>query len=316
MSSGIFNYIGLGKELVFGTAVAPSVFLAIKESDGVKVNVDTQMVEAITGSPAKNKDAFRGKVEISGGLEADIKPNALGHILLSAMGAVNTVATYGESLVYTHTFAESATKQSYTIEQKYGEIIKRYNGFVFKNFKIATKAGESVNISAEGMGKNQTDQSPASTPSYETSRVFNFADVSLVKIGSLDITAKVEELEVEYDNALGSFYAVGDNFLKSTYPGASEAKGKLVVYLDDATKALYEDYLAGTRRTIEIKIEGATIGNASKNTLRLVITDAAMTTNDTSLDMDYNKLEVEFEAIEDATDGILKVELTNLISAY
>jgi hypothetical protein len=64
------------------------------------------------------------------------------------------------------------------------------------------------------------------------------------------------------------------------------------------------------------KVEGDIAGGAVKYTLRLIISRAIFTAVSTKLDTDYNALEVEFDALEHATDGILKVELTNLATSY
>lgn len=315
MSSGIFNTVGLGKESSYGVPVAPTVFIPIKESDGVQINMDTQFVEAIKGTAPKNKDAFTGKVEMTGGFESDLYPLFVGNIINSAMGNVVSALESGESSVYKHTFTENTSKPSYTIEQKFGEIIKRFQGYIVRTFSIEGKAGEAVSFNFEGFAQNQANASPT-TPTYETSRTFNFRDFTSVKIGSVDVTAKTEEVSLEYDNALEAFYAVGDNYQKSLYPGQSECKGKIMLYLDNNTKDFLEDYIAGTHRSIEIKIEGDTIGTASKNTMKALVARAAITSVSTKLSFDYNALELEFEAVEDPTDGILKVELINSIPNF
>lgn len=313
MSNGVQNYVGIGKETTYGTEVAPTVYLPIKPSDGIKINQDIQMNEAIKGTAPKNKAAFTGKIELSGAFDSDIYPTFMGHLLLSALGAVNSAVVSGS--VYKHTFTEALAKASYTIEQKIGEVLKRFNGFIVKNIKVETKAGDPVTVSFEGMAKAQVDNAGTS-PTYETNRAFNFKDVSLVQIGAVDMTAKVSDLKLEYDNGMNPFYAVGDNNLKSQYVTPSECKGGFTMYLDSATLAMMTDYIAKTERALEIKIEGDIAGGAVKYTLRLIVSRAIFTAVSTKLDTDYNALEVEFEALEHATDGILKVELTNLATSY
>jgi hypothetical protein len=316
MSSGLNNYIGIGKETTYGNPVAPTVFLPIKESDGIQIDKDIQFIEAIkSGVAGKNKGAFVGKVEYAGGYESDAYPQFLGHILRSVFGAVSSALESGESTVYRHTFTEALTKFSYTVEQKIGEIIKRFAGFIVKNIKIEGKAGEAVSVAFEGIGKSQADASE-STPSYETSRPFNFADISSIKIGSTEVKAYCEEFSVEYDNKLEGFYSMGSNELQSVYSKPSEVKGKLTLYLDDTTKAFLEDYIAKTQRTIEIKAEGDAIGTASKETLYLKVPKATMTAVTTKLGMEYNAMEIEFEGVVDATDGLFTMYLINTLSSY
>lgn len=316
MSSGLQNHIGLGKESVYGTPVAPTVFIPINESDGIQINKDIQFVESIkAGVAGKNKFAYTGKVEYSGGFESDAYPQFTGHLLHSALGLSSSALESGETTVYKHTFTEALSKPSYTIEQKIGEIVKKFAGFIVKNIKFEGKAGEAVTFGIEGIAKSQSDATE-STPTYETSRPFNFADVVAVKIGNTDIKANCEEFSFEYDNAIESFYSLGSNEPATYYPKPSEAKGKLTLYLDNTTKDFLSDYISKTERSIEIKVEGSSIGVASKETLRIYLPKAVMTQVATKLSTEYNAMEIEFEGIVDPTDGLLKIELINTISSY
>ncbi len=316
MASGLNNHVGIGKEESYGTAVEPTVFIPIKESDGVQINKDIQFNEAIkSGVPGKNKGSFVGKVEYAGGYESELYPQFIGHLLRSAFGDVDSELAYGESDVYEHTFTESLTKLSYTIEQKIGEIIKRFAGFVVKNVKIEGKVGEALSFAFEGIGQSQATNAGA-TPTYETPRAFNFVDITSVKIGSTDIKAQCEEFSFEYDNGVEGFYAMGDNELKAVYPKPSESKGKLTLYLDDTTKAFLEDYIAKTERAIEIIAEGEDIGDASHNKVRIYLPKAALTSSSSKLGTDYNVMEVEFEGVVDATNGLVQIVLTNEVSSY
>lgn len=315
MSAGIQNQVGIGKEVSYGTPVAPTFFLPVKESDGIQISNDTKFVESINGTPAKNKDSFKGKVEIGGGYDAYLYPQFLGHILRSALGQVNSALASGETAIYKHTITEVVAKPSYTVEQKVGEIVKRFAGFVVRNFKLEAKVGEDIGLSFEGVGKSQATAS-ASSPSFETTRPFNFADVINVKIGATDMVAQCEELSIEYDNGVEGFYALGDNNIKNVIAKPSTVKGKLTLYMDDTTKATLEDYIANTPRALDVVVAGDSIGVASKNTLRVLIPKAVMTSNSQKLAADYNVMEIEFEGVYDATDGLIKVELTNALTAY
>ncbi len=315
MSAGIQNQIGIGKESTFGTPVAPTVFIPIKESDGIQINQDIQFLEAIKGTAPKNKGAFVGKIELSGGYESDTYPVFLGHVLLSAFGALNSAQVGGETIVYKHTFTEGFAKQSYTVEQKIGEIVKRFAGYIVKNIKIEGKVGEAVGVSFDGMGKSQADAS-LTTRTYENTRPFNFADVVNVRIGAVEVKAQCEEFSLEYDNGLEAFYGMGSNNLQASYPTPSECKGKLTLYLDNTTKDFLADYIAKTERSLEIKIEGDAIGNSSKYALRAYLPRAVFTSVPMKLANNYNAMEIEFEGVEDTSNGLVTVELTNLLTSY
>lgn len=317
ISAGIFNTVGFGRETVYGTKVTPTMFIPLKPSDGIDENMDKQFVEAIKGTAPKNKASFIGQVELAGGFESDLYPNYIGMILRSALGDYSVATEYGESAVYRHTYTETEDKPSYTVEKKAGDLIKTYAGYIVKMFSIEASAGDVVNFNFEGFAKSQENTTPATTPVYEAKDPFNFVHITSITIGGVEYGAKVEEMSVEYDNALESAYALGDNYLKGNYPGQSEAKGSFTMFLDSASKDLIDDNINNTEQEIVITIQGGpTIGNASKDSVIVTIPRATLTSTATPLDFDYNKVELEFEGIEHATSGLIQVELINEIAAY
>lgn len=316
MSNSLQNHIGLGKESVYGTKVAPTVFIpTLEPAKGISINMDKQFRTAIKGTPGKNQVAFNGLAVMECEYELDAYPDIIGHVFNSALGAPSSALVGAETVVYKHTFTDKFTKPSYTIEEKFGDIVKRYGGFIFNGFELTAKKGEAVMLSFTGQGQNQGDVS-ASTPSYETNKPFNFAQVSALSIGALDVLAMCEEISIEYSNGVAPRHAIGDNYPKAMVPGQSEHKGKITLYLDSDNKAIVEDYIANTERSLTFTATGAAIGDASNHALTVTAAKLQFTSTSEEVADNYNVLEIEYEAIEDATNGIIKVELTNLIASY
>jgi hypothetical protein len=313
MANPLLNYIGLKKETAFGTPVSVDKYLKINESDGIQINNDIQYVESIlAGVHAKNKEAFKGKIEISGGYELPLTPQYPVLILYSALGGLNTTTI--ETGVYKHTLTEQLTKPSLSVEQKIGEIVKKFAGFRVSNFSIEGKAGEMFTLSFEGMAKNQADATET-TPVYESHRVLNFADVSYVKIGGTDFKGKIEEMSIEYNNNLEPFYSLGSNTLQESYSKPSEIGGKFTMYLDSVSKQIFDDMVAGQTRDIEILINGDTLGNTNFS-IKIIIPKAIFESSESKISTDYNALDVEFQGIYDNTNGLVKIEVVNDISSY
>lgn len=317
MSNSLTNYLGLGKETSYADVATPTVFLPTKEVKGMGVEMDKKFVEAVIGTAPKNKTAFSGLAVMNAEYEMDLYPKSIGHIFNSAIGAPSSDEEPYETIVYRHIFTESFTKPSYTLEEKFGEIIKAYKGGIFKNFTLAGKKGETITLGFGGMAQNQANASE-STPSYETVplRPFNFVDVKTLTIGSVNILAHAEEFSFEYDNGLYARHAIGDNYLKGLLPGKSEHKGKFTLYLDNDSKAFLEDYIANTYRSIGMTIEGDAIGDASKNSAIMTVSKATITGVSEEISDNYNILELEWEAVEDPTNGIIKLELINEVASY
>lgn len=312
---GILNQISIAKEATYGTEVTPVISLPINSSDGIQVEQEMIGIEAIKGTAPKNKAFFRGKQSFSGGYEMGLYPNSIGYILLSLFGA-DTPSTIESSAVYKHTFSESSSRPGLTVEQKIGTIVKRFAGYVPSNLKLSTKVGGLVLATFTGQAKSQADGS-AITKTYEATKALTWEHVTTLSIGGTDIKAKIESLEVEYDNGLEMFYGLGSVNPATKYGKQSVCKGKIEAYVDSATDDYLTNLLAGTESEIVIDIVGTeTIGSASHPELKLTISKTAFTKIATKLDFGYNALSLEFEAREDATNGLVKVELTNTTASY
>jgi len=312
---GIANQISIGVESVWGTAVTPTASVPVKPSDGLQVENNLTGVEAIDTTPAKNKSLFLGKRNFSGSYELDLYPRIAGYFLKAALGADN-VTEPEEDVVFKHTFTEAVDKPSLTVEQKIGDIIKRFAGFVPSGFNISCKTGETVVMKVDGMAKTSADAEAAITAAYETSRPFNWADITELSIAGTDIKAKVEEFSLEYTNALDMFHGLGGLEPAAKYVQQSEVKGSMTLYVDDATAAYLDDLIAGTEQEIIIEMTGDTIGSAQANILKLTISKAAFEKVETKLDFGYNVISLDFVARRDATNGLIKAELTNLVATH
>lgn len=308
---GFANHIVIGKESTWGTAVVPAVAVPILPSDGIQIETNTTGVEAIKTTQAKNKLFFLGKRTFVGGYEFNLYPIFLTHILKSVFGS-DTVTEPEAGVVYKHTFAESTSQMPLTVEQKIGDIVRRYNGYVVKNFKLSGKVGELLTMTIDGVGKGQASAS-AVTPSYETSKPLKWNEVSTISVGGTDIKGKIEEFELEYDNGLNMFHGFGNLDAAAKYVTPSEAKGSIKCFVDSTTAAYLTDLIAGTEAELIITITGTdTIGSASNNVLKFTLSKCVWTKSEQKLDFDYNALTLNFEARLDSTNGLIKTELTNL----
>jgi hypothetical protein len=88
------------------------------------------------------------------------------------------------------------------------------------------------------------------------------------------------------------------------------------MYVDAVTDAYLDDLIAGTEKELIIEMTGETIGSAQAHILALTVSKANFTKVSTKLDFGYNVITLEFEAREDATNGILKAELTNVTATH
>lgn len=310
---GIANQISVKTESTYGTAVAPDFSIPIAPSDGIQIEQEVTGLEAIKTTAPKNKRFMLGKSNYSGGFELDAYPKAIGYFLNSVFGTDTT--TTPEAGITKHKFTESTTKKSMTLEQVVGTIVRRFAGYIISSVKISGKVGEPIKVTFTGMAKSQTTATKI-TATYETSRPLNFADVASILIGGTDYKAYIEDFSVEYTNGLAMFHGMGSKDPANKYVGPSEAKGSFNMYIDATSDNNLDDYIAGTERTVDIIITGDAIGASSNEKLRVYLPKCAFTKAGTKLDFGYNALSLDFEAREDATDGLIYIELTNQTATY
>jgi hypothetical protein len=314
---GISDQISLGKETVVGTAVTPTVSLAILPSDGIQVKQDTVGVEAMDTTPALNKDFLQGMRDYEGKFEMNCYPIALGWILRSAIGSPNTTAVGTETLVKKHTYSETVAKPSMTIEQKIDALVRRYAGFTVSGWSLEWKSGEPVKLSFEGKALSDATAT-AITASYETSKVFDWTDISSLTIGGTDVKASLDSFKIEYKNGLESFHALTNQPDPTRlYVKNSEVTGNISATLTSDMVTLRQAFLDSTNKEIILTlVADETIGNASNNTLVITCSRCSLNGYSTPIDTDYTKCDLDFVAGKDTTNGLIKVELTNLQASY
>ncbi len=310
---GISNQISIVTETTYGTAVTPVISVPISPSDGIHIDQQVIGIEAIKTTAPKNKRFMLGKTDYTGGYEMGAYPKTLGYFLNSIFGTDTTSTP--ESGVTKHKFTESTVKKSLTVEQVITTITKRFAGFILSSIKISGKTGEPMKVVFSGMAKSQADATKI-TATYETSRPFNFADITSILIGGTDFKAYIEDFSVEYTNGLAMFHGFGSKDPSNKYVQQSQVKGSVSMYVDATSDNNLDDYIAGTERAVDIIMTGDAIGVSSNEKLRIYLPKCAFTKVATKLDFGYNALHIDFEGREDTTDGLLYVELTNQTASY
>lgn len=316
-NEGILTQISLGAESSVGVAATPTVSLPVLPSDGVKTEQPLVGVEAIDTSPAKNKGFVQGVREYNGAFEMNAYPQALGYLLKSALGAVATEAVASETLVKKHTFTEAVAKPSLTVEQKIGSVTERFAGFVVGMLSVSGKVGEPIKIALEGKALSVASET-AITAAYELSRVFDWTDVQSIEVGGVDIKAAIQEWSLEYTSDLNNFHgfaSAGEPTM--LYVKNSEVKGSLSGYQDSNLAGFLSDFRDVDEAELVITLAAdEVIGNGSYNTLVITVPLMAFAKHEMPVDTEYNSVSLDFEGRKDPTNGLIKVELTNLVTSY
>lgn len=317
MSEGILDQISLGQESEVGTAVVPTVSLAVLSSDGIVIEQEPVAVEGIDTNPAKNKDFVPGTREYNGSFEMNVYPVALGYLLNSAMGDCSSALYGSETTVYQHDFTELATKPSLTVEQKIGGITERFAGFTLDGFTLSLSVGEPCKLTFGGKALSHSSET-AITASYETSKVFDWSDVQAITLGGQDVKCAIKEMSIEYTNGLSNFHGFcSQPSPTQLYTTPSEVKGKISGYLDTNMIAEQAGFEATTSQALVVTLIGdETIGNGSNNTLTITIPKVYLSTYKHPIDTEYVAIEADFVGAYDASGGLLTATLINTQASY
>lgn len=313
MSDGILNQVSFKLESAWGTPAVPDKSLPVHFGGGISTDIDLKMISSVKATIAKNQDSYIGNRTHGGEYETDLFTGYCAHFFYAAMGDVDSGAHSGESILYDHLITEAVAKPSMTIEQKFGEIVKRYAGCSPSGFKLSIKPGETAVVSFPMMGQSQADAT-AISPTYETIRPLNFADFSV----ELDDVAlgEVANIEVEYKNNLNYLPTIhGSNDAAFRYVKGSEMNIKIELYLDDTTLAEYTDYLAKADKKLEIIGHGEAFSSTSDYGFNLTLHKGNYKKAETKLSEDYNLLTLEIEGIHSDSDGeMFNVTFTNALA--
>lgn len=316
-NEGILSQVSVAKETTIGTPVTPTASFAVLPSDGVVTNEEAVGVEGINGNPALNKEFVQGLREYEGAFEMNAYPQAIGYLLASAMGGVASATAAGETVVYDHNFTEVVAKTAMTLEQKIGSITERFAGFIASKFGIQITVGEPIKFTFEGKALSKATAT-AISGAYETGKVFDWTDIQSITLGGTDIKAAISELTLEYINNLNSFHGLnGSSDPSYQYVEPSEVTGSLTAYLDSNMATQKTAFENKTQQALVITIESdETIGVAEKNRLVITVPKVVLNTYAYPIDTGYVEVSSDFVAREDATDGLIKVDLTNEVASY
>lgn len=284
--------VGLGKETVRGTAVAPAFWVRHLSLDFKKMGEAVQNESAL-GRREKFSDSEIVKEWAEGKLEGKVNHKSIGLVLLGAFGTVNSAAN-GVDGAYDHTFTvnQSNVGQSLTIAKKDGVNDRRHALAMIKSLEITIEAGEYVKFSADIIAKKGADASD--TVAYVEEYEFTSKD-AYIKFGDLDDIADaqgntasaIKSGKITLDLGVDAYYEVGSTEPAEIHGQAIEVTGEVVARHSDTT---YEDmYYANTKKSMVFGFENTAIdldGNGVHPKLEFALPKVSVTDYDTSNDLD------------------------------
>lgn len=320
---GRLNSVGIGKETVRGTAVAPGIWVPwtdVEYDDQVKTKEDEAAIGRLENTDGEIVTLKYGKVKI----KSKIKDKSIGYLLLSLFGTNTPVAKSApNATVYDHTFsvAQSVSHQSLTLSLKGPNDDVAMPNCVVDSLKIDSKAGDFVRFEANIMGK--ASASASQTVSFTAENDFCAKHLTFKKASAQSGLAAAAAISIRSFNMEIKTNAMLEEVLGSNTPNdilnqSFEIKGSVTLVHSDSTYPVL--MLAGTYQALRFDFQNTdvTIGTSSNPGLQIDLHRASI--QNYSRKMGLNDLieeSFDFTAHYSLTDSkMITAVLTNLQTAY
>jgi hypothetical protein len=291
------SFLGIAKETTFGTAVAATAFLPVKDmspKDKLKLIDD----EGMRGSMVTSYGKIAGPIYAEYDFGGDVFPDVIGYPLAGVLGDVTVT---GASAPYTHAMAvlNTGTGQppSYTLSDYYTIATRQFAGVKFTEVGIKFSGDGLLTYSAKAHSlASATTTAP--TPSF-TAVTPVAGWVGAVTIGGSASTILIDgECSIKRPVSVVSTVD-GTQAPYSLWSGPVTASGKMTLIMEDDVQLL--NYLNNSQPSLDINYaQGA---GASAVQVKLHMTKCGYSNAEVNRGKDYIELSVDFEAIANTTDA-------------
>lgn len=319
---GRLRSVGLAKETVKGTAVAPSYWLPYtgftpnpviqnKIKDGATGRIEAGHENAIVSQMAQPS------------VDGILTDKAIGLLLLAGLGSVSSVAKSAPNTsVYDHTFTIKNDNDHPALTLSYKDAIygKQIAYSMLNKLEIEAKLSDFVRYKAEFISKLEADG--ALTPATVAENAFVPKHIS-VKIAT-DVASlsgatafPLQSIKLAVNKNAEAVFGLGSHDPASIINKEFELSGDIECLLNDnAWKALFT---GGTNKAMEITLLSDTvIGTSSAPKLVFTFNKVVFNTYKENGNLkDLIKENVGFQAMYSQTDSkMVQAVLTNLATSY
>lgn len=259
------RYIGIGKEITFGTAVAASRY--VEAVDTFQPDPGVVILDPV--AQRARKDKVLTKFRARGNIGAwEVKPeDIIGEALYGVLGSVSSLQQGGTS-AWKHTFTPADMIKSWTLRKgvELNELV--FPGCLVNQLTLATRHPEILKATLELFGVGAAPTAVAlNTPTFSTLQPFVYHQCTITLAGS-DKSSLVYDASVVINNSIPiDRGGHGSKFIPKIHVGDRVVSGKLSTYFAEANQ--YDTFIAGTEFTLNLKWIGAIIEDSYYYTLEL-----------------------------------------------
>jgi len=253
------GYIGLAKQVASGTYVTPAQYMYV---NSVSIEPQTDLIisdpEIGSGRDIIDNSALVGPIHWAGSLDFNVRPEAIGLLLLGATGAVTSSGISGSAKGHTFTFENDLIPLS--IENSVGDGLEvlGYSDCKVNTLHFEGAAGEIVQGSAEIIAINETSGKTNQAESFETSPMFTYQSGSVV-LDSAEISVKSFSFDIN-NNIQDDDYRFGSRTLASLVEKRRELAASVEIVPTDSNtfkKSVYGSASATTVSGLQTTYSGS-----------------------------------------------------------
>lgn len=313
--------VGLGKESVTGTAVAPTHWIPQQEltiEDKKTVITD----DSAYGTRFEALAVDKAMENAEGNLNGVIYDRTFGKIVHAALGSVATVTHPTATGVKNHTFTTANTLPSYTIAKYDGNEQVRHAYGMLNQLEISIKKGAYASYTSSWLARKGT--STANTVALSTENRFRPQDVKVYiasTVAGLDsaTATKFSELTFTYNNNLITDPTLG-SIAPDYYPGVAQSSISFSrLYVDTTIKDMVFGTTPMALRIAMINTD-VSIGTGTPTNPGIVITFQPGYFAEWSRDGGLNDLKTEnisyTPIFSTSTSKQFDIVMTNLEASY
>lgn len=328
------GFIGLARQTNpasgAGSYVSPTRYLYVDSFD-VNPNSEPLIPDAEIGSTRDIQDnSIRvGPISWSGEVSGKLRPDSIGLIVLSALGAAVSSSIGGGAFGHTMTPTDNCIPLSIT--KRIGDQGNPMDVFGYTDAKVnvlrfEAAAGELVTFNAEFIAVEERSGKSNQTPTFETGPIFSFVDGEVVLEGT---SIPLKNISVELNNNIvDDDYRIGTRLLASTLERRRTLTATLDVVPTDASifkKTVY----SGTGNTavsdsqlvysgsLFLRFEAPHTIGSQNYSMDVTIPEAVFRTANLPISGEDMVMEtLEMTAVKQSGEHVVTVVLRNGISSY
>lgn len=273
--------VGIGKETVRGTGVAPTYWLGWTTTDLADTGKNVMNNSAINVLD-ENQSSVVVEQTGAGKIDGILPDQSFGLLLYSLFGGYSVTNHAGETIVKDHTFSENQSNQSQslTITRKDPNVTNQFSLAMLKSLSLDIVAGDYVKFSSDWLSQPSTTATV--TPAFIAENNF-IAKNATVKFaaniaGLTGATAvNVKDIKLNFDKKVNPYYVIGQNNPSDIFAEGFTVKGDMtLLYTDDTYKTMRFNSTAQAC-LIDVKNTAVTIGISSNPELQLQLSQAYFT---------------------------------------